>query len=106
MQNNFNVNPEEAKGFVKNLLSLDKFVTPKLIHVFYIIGLICLAIFFVVTLLSALMAILQGNLMGGLGVLLLSIGGTIIYTLLLRVSVEMTILAFKNNEYLKKISEK
>ncbi|UXM94754.1 DUF4282 domain-containing protein [Bartonella sp. HY329] len=106
MQNNFNVNQQEAKGFIKKLLTLDSFMTPKIIYVFYIIGLILLALFFVGCLLSTLAALFTGNIANAFAFLISAFVGTLIYTFLLRMWVELTIVAFKSNEYLKKISEK
>ncbi|UXN07025.1 DUF4282 domain-containing protein [Bartonella sp. HY761] len=106
MQNNFNVNPEEAKGFMKKLLSLDSFVTPKIIHIFYIICLIGIGLLFLAMIASAILFIFSGAIGSGLVYLVVAFFILIIYTIIIRINVELTILAFKNNEYLKKISEK
>lgn len=78
---------------MRNIFFFDSMITPKIITVVYWISLFAVvlsgltAIFFTNQVLSGVLAIV----LGGLGI---------------RVGFELVIIAFKNNEYLKKIAEK
>ena len=76
---------------LKVILFFDTMITPKVITLLYWIVMV-LIIF------SGIFMMTQSILQG----LAILVGGTIVY----RVLFEMIIIAFKNNEYLKKIAEK
>jgi len=76
---------------LKVILFFDTMITPKVITLLYWIVMV-LIIF------SGIFMMTQSVLQG----LAILVGGTIVY----RVLFEMIIIAFKNNEYLKKIAEK
>lgn len=79
-------------NFFKNMLFFDTMITPKIITFLYWITLASMII-------TGIVFIFQGQLLKGIGIL---IGGSLLY----RVLFEMIIIAFKSNEYLKKIAEK
>lgn len=76
---------------LKDLLFFEKMITPKILVFLYWITLIAILVIGVLTLFQ--------NFAMGLGIM---VGGTIIY----RMSFEIIVIAFKNNEYLKKIAER
>lgn len=84
----------QIKGIVvRNIFFFDSMVTPKIITFVYWISLFAVAV-------SGLMTIFFTHQVLG-GILAIVLGG-----LGVRVGFELVIIAFKNNEYLKKIAEK
>lgn len=77
---------------MKNIFFFDAMLTPKIITVAYWLSLLGIIV-------TGVMAIATGEFLAGLIILIL--GGVVT-----RVCFEMIIIAFKNNEYLRKIAEK
>lgn len=76
---------------MKSLLGFDTLITPKLLVIFYWIVMVLLLVGGVIT-------IIQGNIITG-------IVGTLCALVMCRVSFELIMIAFKNNEYLRTIAE-
>jgi hypothetical protein len=77
---------------MKDILYFDSLITPKILTIVYWLAL-------VVVVVGGLSMIFSGSVFTGLF-------GIIFGALGVRVSFEMIMIAFKNNEYLKKIAEK
>lgn len=75
----------------KDLLGFEKLITPKILVVLYWI----VSILYI---LGGIFAIFSGQILSGVIVLVAVVG--------VRVTFELIMIAFKNNEYLKKIAEK
>lgn len=76
----------------KNILFFDYLLTPRIMTVLYWIALIVLLI-------SAIITLVQGRIFGAiLGLIFGGIG--------IRIVFELVMIAFKNNEYLRRIAEK
>ncbi len=85
----FNIN---TKGIVSKFLSFDTFITPSLIKIIYIIGVILTAF-------TALGMIFMGSALMGLGLLVLS-------PFIPRIGAEMLMVKFKTLEVLEEINKK
>ncbi|BDH45431.1 hypothetical protein TUM12370_14750 [Salmonella enterica subsp. enterica serovar Choleraesuis] len=72
------------------MFSFDKLITPKIITVLYILTLIAF-------ILSAIVAMVHGEIGTGLGLLVTAVFSRIFF--------ECVMVAFKNNEYLRRIAE-
>ncbi len=76
---------------MKSLLGFNTLITPKLLVIFYWIAMALI-------LLGGIVGIIQGNILAG-------IFGTVFALVMCRVSFELIMIAFKNNEYLRIIAE-
>lgn len=106
MQHDFQPQFRYQRSLTSEIITLDTFIIPKIIKNFYYIFLFCIAFVGAITIFSGMFSVFNGEFVNGAMIIAIGVVGTLAVWFVLRLSMEIIMLAFKNNEYLKKNSRK